>query len=172
MPIHQLKKVLHQLNFFGYIALQMEAIERYLSGLEEDRRTAMQQLLETAQQHLPAGFELQIQYNMPTFVVPLSYYPPGYHCAVNTPLPFISMASQKNFIAVYHMGIYGSKDLLDWFVAEYPKHVSSKLDMGKSCIRFKKMEHIPYSLFAQLFEKISPNDWIELYEKNYKPKNR
>ena len=80
----------------------------------------------------------------------------------------MNIASQKNFIAFYHMGIYANPDLLSWFVAEYPKHVKTKLDMGKSCIRFKKPEQIPFELLGELVKKMSPEDWIALYEKNYK----
>ncbi|PZQ85019.1 MAG: hypothetical protein DI548_09085, partial [Flavobacterium johnsoniae] len=80
------------------------------------------------------------------------------------PLPFLSLASQKNFIALYHMGIYADPKLLDWFVNEYPKHSKLKLDMGKSCIRLKKMDQIPYELLGELFGKISPEKWIEMYE--------
>lgn len=161
---------IYELNNFGYIGRQMETIESYLADLSEDRKTAMQQLLTLAQSSLPAGFELQIQYKMPTFVVPLTSYPAGYHCAANTPLPFISFASQKNFIAIYHMGIYADEQLLNWFQTEYTKQVSSKLDMGKSCIRFKKPDQIPFQLLGELFKKMTPENWIERYEKNYKPK--
>jgi hypothetical protein len=83
-------------------------------------------------------------------------------------LPFINVASQKNFIALYHMGIYANDELMQWFVSEYPKHCSRKLDMGKSCIRFKKIEEIPFELIAELCTKMSPNDWIELYENKFK----
>ena len=102
------------------------------------------------------------------YSVPHKIYPPGYHCDPKLPLPFVGMASQKNFIAFYHMGIYAMPDLLKWFVAEYPKHSTAKLDMGKSCIRFKKPEHIPYKLIGELMKKVSVEKWIEVYEKNLK----
>jgi hypothetical protein len=102
------------------------------------------------------------------YVVPFSLYPSGYHCDPKLPLPFFSLASQKNFIALYHMGIYANPELLEWFVSEYPKHSKQKLDMGKSCIRFKKMDQIPYDLIAELLTKISPEEWIEIYEKAFK----
>ena len=104
---------------------------------------------------------------MPGWVVPLSYFNEGYHCKKDTPLPFINIASQKNFIALYHMGIYADASLLDWFVNEFPKHSSKKLDMGKSCIRFKKMEEIPFDLIAQLCQKMNRDQWIKLYQDNY-----
>ena len=105
---------------------------------------------------------------MPAWVVPHSTYPDGYHCTPELPLPFMNVASQKNFIAVYHMGIYANPELMEWFVSEYPKHCKRKLDMGKSCIRFKKIEEIPFELIAELSTKMTPNDWIKLYEEKFK----
>lgn len=102
------------------------------------------------------------------YVVPHSLYPAGYHCDPKTPLPFLAIASQKNFIALYHMGIYAKPELLKWFTTEYPKHSTAKLDMGKSCIRFKKPEHIPYTLIAELAKKMTVKDWIATYEMNLK----
>jgi hypothetical protein len=101
-------------------------------------------------------------------VVPHSIYSNGYHCNPKFPLPFINIASQKNFVALYHMGIYADQTLYDWFVTEYPKHAKYKLDMGKSCIRFKKMDDIPYALIGELVEKMSVKAWIELYESKVK----
>ena len=98
------------------------------------------------------------------YVVPHSIYPKGYHCDPKLPLPFINIASQKNFIALYHMGIYADENLLNWFVNEFYKHSKAKLDMGKSCIRFKKPELIPYDLIGQLFTKLTVNDWVNIYE--------
>ena len=101
------------------------------------------------------------------YVVPHSLYPPGYHCDPKLPLPFVSIASQKNFVALYHMGIYANKNLLNWFVAEFPKHSPLKLDIGKSCIRFKKPDKIPFDLIAQLMQQVTVYDFIQLYEENY-----
>ena len=139
-----------------------------MEALPEDRKIAMQKLREVINANLPGGFDERISYGMIGWVVPHSAYAPGYHCDPKLPLPFLSIASQKNFIAVYHMGIYASKDLLDWFTAEYPKHVKTKLDMGKSCIRFKKPEAIPFGLIGELVSKMTMEDWINLYEKNLK----
>ena len=118
--------------------------------------------------NLPKGFEEQLSYGMIGYVVPHKIYPEGYHCDPKLPLPFLALASQKNFIALYHMGVYAKPEMYDWFVAEYPKYCKSKLDMGKSCIRFKKMEDIPYDLIAELLTKMTVQDWISFYEKNYK----
>lgn len=146
----------------------MTTISEYLSQVAPDKKEAFEKLFKVIQKNLPKGFEAVIQYKMVTFVVPLKTYPAGYHCATDTPLPFISLAAQKNFIALYHMGIYADEKLLNWFTQEYPKHCSSKLDMGKSCIRFKKPNDIPLDLIAELVSKISPKQWIDQYEKTLK----
>ncbi|RYY90936.1 MAG: DUF1801 domain-containing protein [Chitinophagaceae bacterium] len=140
------------------------SVKEYLAELPEDRQVAMKKLYDTVQKHLPKGFK-PIMAGMINWVVPHSTYPPGYHCDPKSALPFLGLASQKHFIALYHMGIYSDKKLHDWFVAEYPKHSKTKLDMGKSCIRFKKHDQIPYELIAQLVEKMTPEDWIAAYEK-------
>ncbi|EMR03073.1 DUF1801 domain-containing protein [Cesiribacter andamanensis] len=142
----------------------------YISSLPADRQAPMQQLRSTLQQHLPPGFEECINYGMIAYVVPHSRYPAGYHCDPKLPLPFISIASQKNFIALYHMGLYADPQLLSWFTATYPLHSNHKLDMGKSCIRFKKPDRIPYALIGELAEKLHPQQWIALYEKELKRK--
>lgn len=138
--------------------------QEYMDALPEDRKAAMSTLRNTINKNLPKGFKETIGYGMLCYVVPHSTYPNGYHCDPKLPLPFLSVASQKNFIAVYHMGIYMDKELLDWFTAEYPKHVKTKLDMGKSCIRFKKMDQIPFDLLGELFQKMTVEDWISRYE--------
>jgi hypothetical protein len=141
--------------------------EQYLSELPEDRKEAMLKLRKAIKENLPQGFEEVISYGMLGYVVPHSIYPSGYHCDPKLPLPFINLASQKNFIALYHMGIYADKNLESWFVSEYPKHVKSKLDMGKSCIRFKKMDDIPFDFIGELAAKVSVEDWILNYEKAF-----
>lgn len=139
-------------------------VQEYLDQIPVDRKQSMEKLLETIRTHIPAGFSEEINYGMIGWVVPHTLFPAGYHCDPKLPLPFLNIASQKNFIALYHMGIYGIKDLMDWFVAEYPKHSKLKLDMGKSCIRFKKPDQIPFDLIGQLVQKITPERWIEVYE--------
>jgi hypothetical protein len=142
--------------------------EEYISQLPKDRIPYFKKLRETILNNIPKGFEEQMSYGMIGYVVPKSSYPNGYHCDTNLPLPFANIASQKNFIAVYHSGIYANKDIHDWFVAEYPKHCKRKLDMGKSCIRFKKPEDIPFKLIEQLMQKLTVKDWINLYESTIK----
>ena len=140
----------------------------YVASLPEDRKIVIEKIRTIVLENLPKGFEETIGYGMLGYVVPHSIYPSGYHCDPKTPLPFLSLASQKNFIAFYHMGIYADEKLLNWFVSEFPKHSKSKLDMGKSCIRFKKMNDIPYELLGELASKMSVQDWISLYEEKLK----
>jgi len=142
--------------------------EDYISKLPEDRIVYFRKLRQIILNNIPKGFEEQMNYGMIGYVVPKKIYPAGYHCDMNLPLPFVNIASQKNFIALYHMGIYANPELLDWFVKEYPKHDKRKLDMGKSCIRFKKPEEIPFDLIAELMQKMTVENWIDLYEKNIK----
>lgn len=140
----------------------------YIDSLPEERKKAVSELRKAILKTLPKGFKEEMGYGMMGYVVPHSKYPNGYHCDPKQPLPFMGMASQKNFVALYHMGLYADPKLLKWFTDEYPKHCKSKLDMGKSCIRFKKMDDIPYKLVSELSAKISVDKWIKLYEKNLK----
>ncbi len=139
-------------------------VSAYLEEIPEERKDALKKLRETILKNIPKGFVEQMTYGMIGYVVPHSIYPNGYHCTPELPLPFISFASQKNFIALYHMGIYANPELLNWFVTEYPKHSTQKLDMGKSCIRFKKANQIPFELIAELAQKMSVQEWITCYE--------
>ena len=127
--------------------------DEYLETLPAERKAAMQELRKVIKKNLPKGFVEVMSYGMVGYVVPHSTYPNGYHCDPKLPLPFLNMASQKNFIALYHMGLYSDPQLLDWFTSEYPKHSKAKLDMGKSCIRFKKPEEIPFALIGELASK-------------------
>ena len=143
-------------------------IESYLNDLSEERKDVINQLRKVILKNLPKGFAEGISYGMIGYFVPHSIYPNGYHCNPKQPLPFLSMASQKNFIALYHMGIYMNPTLMDWFTAEYAKRVKGKLDMGKSCIRFKKLDAIPFDLIGELVSKMSVDEWIACYEKALK----
>lgn len=139
--------------------------DEYFASLPEDRKPAMTVLRNSINKNIPKGFEERMSYGMVGWVVPHSIYPSGYHCDPKLPLPFVNIASQKNFIAVYHMGIYGSPELLKWFTTEFPKHSKAKLDMGKSCMRFKKPDDIPYKFIGELMKKMTVKDWINQYEK-------
>jgi uncharacterized protein YdhG (YjbR/CyaY superfamily) len=142
--------------------------DQYIDELPPDRQEPVNRLLGILKQHLPEGFTEGMGYGMPGFSVPHSTYPAGYHCDPKQPLPFIGLASQKGHIGLYHMGLYADPGLMEWFKAEYPKHSKTKLDMGKSCIRFKKPEHIPYELIGQLAEKMTPERWIAIYEEVFR----
>lgn len=144
--------------------------DEYVSKVPEERKEYFAQLRQVILDNLPDGFNEEMSYGMIGYVVPHSLYPDGYHCDPKLPLPFMSIASQKNFVALYHMGIYADPELYNWFTSEYPKYSKRKLDMGKSCIRFKKVEEIPFKLIGELVTKMSTQDWINLYEKNYKKK--
>jgi uncharacterized protein YdhG (YjbR/CyaY superfamily) len=139
-------------------------VEEYLAEIPEDRKIVIQKLRDVVVKNLPKGFKEVISYGMLGYVVPHEIYPKGYHCSPQLPLPFFNIASQKNSINIYHMAIYANGDLYSWFVNEYPKYSTTKLDMGKSCIRFKKIDAIPYALIGELMSKITPQQWIEMYE--------
>jgi hypothetical protein len=139
-------------------------VAEYVAALPEDRREPFSRLLDVARTRLPDGFVEQLAYGMPAFVVPHSMYPAGYHCDPKQPLPFLSFGNQKNYIAVYHSGIYTDAALSEWFVAEWTARVKVKLDMGKSCIRLKKIDAIPYDLFGDLFAAMTVDDWVRAYE--------
>lgn len=145
-----------------------ESVEAYLEEVPEEKKAAFMKLRETILANLPEGFEEQMSYGMIGYVVPHSIYPNGYHVSPDLPLPFVSIASQKNNIALYHMGVYSIEHLLEWFKEEYPKHSDLKLDMGKSCIRFRNPEKIPFELIGELMTKITVEDWITFYEDSVK----
>jgi uncharacterized protein YdhG (YjbR/CyaY superfamily) len=142
--------------------------QEYIDNLPEDRKATFIELVNSIRNGLPAGFEECISYGMIGFVVPHSLYPKGYHCDPKLPLPFLSIASQKNSINIYHMGLYADMNLHDWFVEKYKATVKTKLDMGKSCIRFKINQEIPFDLIQELSGKMTPQDWIQLYEKAFR----
>lgn len=143
-------------------------VNEYLNELASDRKLAVNKMREVILKNLPSGFKEEMNYNMIGYVVPHTLYASGYHCDPKLPLPFMNIASQKNFISLYHMGIYANDELMKWFTEEFTRCSSAKLDMGKSCIRFKKPEFIPYELIGRLAAKMTVQDWIELYEKKFK----
>jgi hypothetical protein len=145
-----------------------KTVNEILTNVPIDRIEPFNKLHEVIVNNLPKGFEPAISYGGLGYVVPHKLYPDGYHCKPSEPLPFAGIASQKSSINFYHMGIYSNPNLLDWFVKEYPKHTKQKLDMGKSCIRFKKIDDIPYNLIGELMKKMSVKEWINIYETNLK----
>ena len=150
------------------MTIKARTIAEYVKQIPEDRQQVFEKLLSILRENLPPGFEECLSYGMPAFSVPHSLYPKGYHVSPKVALPFISIASQKNFIAFYHMGLYATPELNSWWQEEYPKYSKRKLDMGKSCVRFKKMDDIPFELIQELAQKVSPQEWIATYEKQLK----
>jgi len=147
--------------------IEANTLQEYIDKLPEESKQAINKLRKTIIENLPKGFVEELNYGTIGYVVPHSIYPNGYHCNPKLPLPFMNIASQKNFVAVYHLGLYANQKLMNWFVQEYPKYCITKLDMGKSCIRFKKMDQIPYELIAELSKKVTVKEWIETYEESF-----
>jgi hypothetical protein len=143
-------------------------VDQYIAELPADRQQAITELRKVIKKNLPKGLKEEMNYGMIGYVVPHSIYPKGYHCDTKQPLPFMNVASQKNFIAVYHMGVYADPKLLKWFTDAHAKSSPKKLDMGKSCMRYKKPEEIPYKLIGELASKITVDEWVAGYEKNIK----
>jgi hypothetical protein len=143
-------------------------VEQYIEQLEGPRKPEFLELRTVIVENLPKGFEECIGYGMIGYVVPHSIYPAGYHCTPKLPLPFLNLVMRKDIITFYHMGLYSDEKLLDWFKDEYSKFTSLKLDMGKSCVRFKKSGEIPYALIGALMQKVSVEDWVLLYEEKLK----
>lgn len=139
-------------------------VEEYIQSVTPEKKETLLKIREVILKNMPKGYEECMSYGMLSYVVPHSIYPAGYHCNPQQPLPFVALAAQKNSINLYHMGIYAQSELMQWFQTEYAKECSTKLDMGKSCIRFKKPQDIPYKLIAQLMKKISVKQWINIYE--------
>ncbi len=147
--------------------IKVDTVEEYIDQIPEERKEVIQKLRIVLSKNLPEGFTEEMSYGMIGYVVPHSLYPKGYHCTPKLPLPFINIASQKNFVALYHMNLYANKSLMEWFTTEYPKHSKAKLDIGKSCIRFKKLDQIPYELIGELAQKITVDEWIKTYEAKF-----
>lgn len=145
-------------------------VQEYLADLTLERKIVISNIRSIIRDALPSWFVETMQYGMIARVVPHSIYPSWYHCKPSDPLPFLALASQKNFIAIYHMGLYADEKLLNWFITAFPKHTKKKLDMWKSCIRFKDMNDIPCELLGQLANKMTVKNRISLYEKQYKTK--
>lgn len=153
------------------MTIQAKTVEEYIEKVDDtSKQSAIIKLRDVIQKNIPEGFEEGMNYNIIGYYIPHSLYPSGYHCDTKQPLPFMNIAAQKNFVAVYHMGVYADDALLQWFTSEHSKRVKGKLDMGKSCIRYKKPEEIPFDLIGELVSKITAQDWIETYEAQIKPK--
>ena len=140
--------------------------ESYIDQQPVERQIVLRNIRSVILANLPFGFVEVIQYGMIGYVVPHTLYPSGYHVNPKEPLPFMGLANQKNYIALYHLGIYAQQQLLKWFELEYAAQNIGKLDMGKSCIRFKNLTHVPIELIAELCQRMSLTEYVALYEKN------
>lgn len=145
-----------------------KTVKEYLKQIPDEQKEVFCQIRDSITRNLPEGFEEVMNYGMIGYVVPHSLYKDGYHCDPKLPLPFMALAAQKNFIAFYHMGIYAQSSLLEWFTKTYKMATPTKLDMGKSCIRFKKNAIVPVELIGELVQKMTPEEWISIYETKYK----
>jgi len=150
--------------------IEATSVDEYVSKAPEERQDALRRMREVLRENLPKGFSEELSYGMPGYVVPHSLYEPGYHCDPRLPLPFVSFANQKNFVALYHMGLYASPEDMVWFMDSWDAERFGKLDMGKSCIRFKKMDKIPWDLIGELATRMTPDDWIARYESAFRKK--
>lgn len=138
-------------------------IGEYLKGLEPEQRKTVQAVRKIIKLNLPNGYKEVLQYGMISYVVPLSFYPKGYLNNPNVPLPYISLAGQKKHNAIYFMGLYADSKLNSWFQKEY-KASGKRLDIGKSCVRFRKLDDLPLELIGKAVGKISPKRMVEYYE--------
>jgi hypothetical protein len=141
-----------------------KTVTDYLKGLPKERKEAIQTVRKEILKKLPNGFKETMQYGMISYVVPLKTYPIGYLEDGKTPLPYASLASQKNHMVIYLMSTYGDKELAKWFEKEYKKS-GKKLNMGKSCVRFTKLENLAVDVIGKAIAKTSVKTFIEMYEK-------
>ncbi|MCP4246534.1 MAG: DUF1801 domain-containing protein [bacterium] len=143
-------------------------VDEYLAGLPDDRRETLEAVREAILENLPKGYEEGMQYGMIGYYVPHSVYPPGYHCDPQQPLPFAGLASQKNHMALYLMCIYTDPEQAAWFRETWAK-TGKKLDMGKSCVRFKKLDDLPLNVIGLAIKRMPVKKFIERYESVVKP---
>ena len=146
-------------------------IKEFIDNLPDDRKKAVSEIRKVINKNLPAGFKESFGMGMIIWSVPHSSYPAGYHCDPKKPLMLIGLAANKSGISMHHMGLYASPKLLNWFTSEWTKQSSKKLDMGKGCVRFKKLEDVPLGLLGELSTKLTPHAWVEHYESALKMRN-
>lgn len=138
-------------------------VNQYLAEMPEDRRQAIQAVRSVLLDSLDGGFEEGMQYGMIGYFIPHSHYPAGYHCDPKQPLPFAGLASQKNYMSLYLMSVYGEGDHWSWFREAWAK-TGKKLDMGKCCIRFRKVEDLALDVIAEAVRRTPAAKYIEFYE--------
>ena len=139
--------------------------DEYIATIPNERRDAFTKLIQAVRDNIDSKFSEAYLYGMIGWVISKDIYPAGYHADPSLPVSFLGLANQKHYIALYHMGLYADPDLLSWFADEYAK-TGNRLDMGKSCVRFKKMDMIPYQLIGELVSRMSLDDYLKLYTAN------
>lgn len=142
---------------------QATTVEQYLADLPEDRRNSIQAVRKVILKNLDKGFEEGMLYGMIGYFVPHRLFPAGYHCDPTQPLCFAGLASQKNHMAVYLMCQYGSSGESTWFQTAWAKS-GKRLDMGKSCVRFKKLEDLALDVIGEAIRRVSAKKYIASYE--------
>ena len=145
------------------MAETVRSVDEYLAALSDEQLAAMRALRDSINSRIPPGFSEAFAYGMITWVVPKESYPAGYHCDPTKPLMLMGLSAGKSAVTLHHMGLY-SGVLVEWLKQEWEKNASGKLDMGKGCIRFKKLENIPTQLIGDLATKLTPEQWVEQYE--------
>lgn len=140
-----------------------KTVKEYLIALPSDRRKAIEMVRKIIKKNLPKGYQEIMQYGMISYVVPLRLYPDGYLNDPKVPLPYASLASQKNYMSLYLMNVYGNQDIESWFKKEFEKH-GKNLNMGKSCVRFKKLDDINLDVIGKVLAKTSVQDFTKIYE--------
>lgn len=146
-------------------------VAEYVKSLPPDRREAIEALRKVILANIDPIIEEGMSYGMIGYYIPHRHYPPGYHCTPELPLPYAGLASQKNHLSYYTMAIYGDEKEVDWFKSEWKK-TGKKMDMGKSCIRFKKLDDLPLELIAASLRRTPAAKFIEQYERVIRPMNK
>ena len=141
-----------------------KTVDEYLLALPPDRRALFSAVREVVRANLPEGYEEQLQYGMIGYVVPHKLYPPGYHCDAKQPLTYACLGSQKNYLAIYLMSVYGDPATEAWFKKAWLA-TGKKLDMGKSCVRFKKLEDVPLDVIGQVIARTPVSQYIAAVER-------
>jgi hypothetical protein len=138
-------------------------VDEYLASLPEDRSAALQAVRQTILANLSEGYEEGIQYGMIGYYVPHSVYPAGYHCNPKQPLGFAALGSQKNYMTLHLVCVYSDSELSEWFKDAY-QQTGKKLDMGKGCLRFKKLDDLPLEVIGELIRRMPADKWIQINE--------
>ncbi|GJM24448.1 MAG: hypothetical protein DHS20C16_08630 [Phycisphaerae bacterium] len=150
------------LNYDSGMQSKAKTVKEYLDALPEDRRKALQAVRKVIKANLDKGYKEGMQYGMIGYFVPHTIYPDGYHCDPSEPLPFASIASQKNHMAIYMMCVYSDAKLQEWFKKAWAK-TGKKLDMGKSCVRFKKLEDLPLEIIGETIRRVPVKKYVDHY---------